>query len=898
MGSISDMPAGDPQVLAQLKQRLQGWEIHVVGYCHADWAWVHSRAWHEIRYVRSIDEVLDLMAAGSPYRWCLDVYHEHLIPYVRLRPERLAELRQRVAEGRIDPTGGAYSGVRPGVVEDETLVRAFVYGRRRFAELVPEFTPEVYFNADTAVGPSTLPQVLRLAGYSAYRFWRPQSAMDCKGIPREFRWTGLDGTTIRATRQSYGVWLPSQSDLEGIASFAELAQRFAHDVIEPQERFGRAKFVLLFEGGDDVRPLRRGWDDGLIDLVGFIERWNAEGLCRMQFNTVTQYVRDTGGISDDLAEVGGVLEPCEVSYNSAYHGVEGMWRTRQRADRELVEAELWSAMSALGGEPYPQEQLDALWEQFLACAPHAIQHLWEADFRDVVARATGAEAGARHLATLARERLALDVRVPGDDAQAAVVVFNPHAWPHPLPLEFHMAYPVHEVLRDEVRDHQGRGVVHQQLTAEHPGNDPEHTISEQDVLLGLSASDVPGLGWTTLAFHESAGKGARNLLPTGPEGCFAQKVPGTFPDAPLDMMIENGRIVQLTDPGRGWWAGPGPGGPTLGGVTFHRFEPGDHLNQGPIVGIELMQVASLDQVADGPVAQIWRRGASVGTHRVDQEIRLLRDLPVVQWNTTVRTEPSDNGVFTLGFPLSIGPGAQLSADVPFGTEARGLEAEPFASMTTGGAGRDYERRRPGQTTAKSFLDVSCAGRCGAAVISADGDRYWWWEQPLATVRHILVQMIGPEGRQFFYDRCAPGLEARGVHRFRHLLVLHGGDWREAGIARLAESFRRPPTVVAVPLPRRGTETRAARGCLVSVTPSDHVAVRALYRDGERTVVRLLETQGQPAEVELQWPTEPGSAEVVNFHLDPVPGPSVQVHGRSIRTSMTPWQIVTLAIESA
>ena len=885
MPSIRDLPVGDPQVLAQLKQRLQGWDIHIVGYCHADWAWVHSRAWHEIRYVRSIDEVLDLLAAGSPYRWCLDVYHEHLIPYIRLRPERLAELRQRVADGSIDPTGGAYSGVRPGVVEDETLVRALVYGRRRFAELMPEFTPEVYFNADTAVGPSTLPQVLQLAGYSAYRFWRPQSAMDAKGIPREFRWTGLDGTTIRATRQLYGVWLPSQSDVDAAASFAELAQRFVDTVVEPQVQFGGATFVLLFEGGDDTRPLRRGWDDELIDAPAFIDRWNAEGLCAMRFNTVTQYVRDTGGTSPELAEVQGVIEPCEVSYNSAYHGVEGVWRTRQRADRELVQAELWSAMAAMDGAAYPQDQLDALWEQFLACAPHAIQHLWEEDFRDNVARAGGAEAGARHLGRVARERLALDVRVPvdaADPAQAAVVVFNPHAWTHPLPIEFHMAYPVHAMRADRMGDHQGHALAHQQLTAEHPGNDPERTTSEQDVLVSLAGSDVPGLGWTTFTFH--ATEAQTQATPAKPA---------------LDMMVENNRIVQLTDPDRAWWAGPGPGGPTLGGVTFYGFERGDHLNQGPIVDISLMDTESLDQVADGPVAQIWHRKACTYPHEVTQEIRLFKELPAVQWNTTIRAGEADNGVFTLDFPLSIGPQPTLHADACFGVEQRDLLREPYTSMTTGGTGRDYERRRPGQMTAKSFVDVSCPGRCGASVISADGDRYWWWEQASATMRHVLVQMIGPEGRQFFYDRCAPSLEARGVHRFRHLLVLHGGDWREAGIVRLAEAFRRPPTVVPVPLPRPADAChRPARGSLVALTPNDHVAVRALYQDAGRTVVRLLETLGQPADVELTWPTDPGPVEVVNFHLDPVPGPSVQVHGRSIRTSMTPWQIVTLAIESA
>ena len=43
--------------------------IHVIPYTHADIAWVHTRAWHVDRYVRALDEVLDLMAEKPEYRY-------------------------------------------------------------------------------------------------------------------------------------------------------------------------------------------------------------------------------------------------------------------------------------------------------------------------------------------------------------------------------------------------------------------------------------------------------------------------------------------------------------------------------------------------------------------------------------------------------------------------------------------------------------------------------------------------------------------------------------------------------------------------------------------------------------------------------------------------------------
>ena len=102
----------------EIRERLHGCEILVVPYCHADWAWTHTRQWHVLRYVHTFERVLEIMRDAPGFRWYFDTYVTELKPLLDLRPDLLPELRQRVAEGRIAICGG-FANVRPNMVGEE-----------------------------------------------------------------------------------------------------------------------------------------------------------------------------------------------------------------------------------------------------------------------------------------------------------------------------------------------------------------------------------------------------------------------------------------------------------------------------------------------------------------------------------------------------------------------------------------------------------------------------------------------------------------------------------------------------------------------------------------------------------------------------------------------------------
>ncbi len=177
--------------------------------------------------------------------------------------------------------------------------------------------------------------------------------------------------------------------------------------------------------------------------------------------------------------------------------------------------------------------------------------------------------------------------------------------------------------------------------------------------------------------------------------------------------------------------------------------------------------------------------------------------------------------------------------------ASGVDADAATFETPYGhlvrpAGGDEE---PGQ----SWVDVSSGGRGltvindakhgydvrgGDIGISAVRSPVWAWHDP----RKL------EEGGDFEYMD-------QGVHRFTVRLVAHGGDWRAAGVVRLAAELNQPPFALIEtshdgPLPQRRSFADDGGGDVV-------VTVVKRAEDGEGYAVRAYESAGRPAEARLE-----------------------------------------------
>ena len=253
----------------------------IVPYCHADWAWTFTRRWHEKRYVLVFEEVLDILKKHSEFRWYMDIYITQLEPFLRTKPERVEELKERIRQGKIDICG-TFTNLRPSMVGEETQIRDIIIGKEKYKKLFPKANLSVYASTvDVSVGHHQMPQLLKLSGYKYLRFWRPHTALSVKRIPFEFHWAGIDGSKILCSRGSYG----------GFNYDKNLPENFKKEISYDNE-LSTTGIRWISMGADDARPLRTPYQDKKIPIFDFIKKWNEKEKISLKFATPLEFFEE------------------------------------------------------------------------------------------------------------------------------------------------------------------------------------------------------------------------------------------------------------------------------------------------------------------------------------------------------------------------------------------------------------------------------------------------------------------------------------------------------------------------------------------------------------------------------------------------------------------------------
>src|SRR5688500_8335343 len=194
--------------------------LHLIGNGHIDIAWL----W---RTQEGFQEVM------ATFRSVLDRMHAHpevtfptgsaaMFEFVeRHDPKMFAELKKRVAEGRLDIVGGWWVEPDMNLPGGESMVRQGLYGQRYFQEKVGVMA-RVGFQPDGFGHSAMLPQILRKQGMPYYVFMRPGSHE--RGLPGGvFWWESDDGSRVLASRipHEYTVWA-NKLEAQLIRSAAEV----------------------------------------------------------------------------------------------------------------------------------------------------------------------------------------------------------------------------------------------------------------------------------------------------------------------------------------------------------------------------------------------------------------------------------------------------------------------------------------------------------------------------------------------------------------------------------------------------------------------------------------------------------------------------------------------------
>lgn len=868
MGMRLKLPSDPAGRAAAIRRRLEGARIHVVPYTHCDWAWVHTRHWHEERYAQVYRDVLQVIRERPDYRWYMDNVACQLAPYLdRATGDELVELRQRVAEGAVAICGG-YSNVRPNMVGDETFVRSLVLGRRDFRGHFPEADLSVHADAvDVASGHPQLPQLLRQAGYSRLRIWRPHSAMSLKGIPTDFRWTGLDGSQVVVARGCYGgLWAlteeqeclrgPSEVDADTWLCTlwdAELEERL---------RYSATGTAWMAIGCDDVRP-NRLIDDTPFDLPGLVDRWNGAEQAPMAFATPPEVFNELERRTD-LPAWEGALDLCDVAYNAGWNGEKGLGVQRIVNDRLLLQAEMWRALAGCG----ETAELEALWRDHLLTCAHATQWLYTEDFAELKRMADHVGLAAARLSDEARDRVGAAAATPG---RSGWVVASPNPWPSEVDVELTLSrygdtWPIRlvtdegiEIPTQTVHSHSGQGGYE------------EHRV--------VARVPCPGLG-VRVIYEEPVATSASGA------GSGAD-APSHFPEfhnGRLWLTMNDGRITAVVD-AQDETAWDAPIGLEWGGLVLKRVD----VRNGPLhVGKVTRESPCIweegELLEHGPIRWRYRRTGHIGYIPVQMDTIMARGQARIDFEVTVDW-PGFDGFLAARFPML--EGARMWGDIPFAVEPREPWIEPYCRDHWVGA-NSMERCRDGLFVSRSFTAVEGHEGESYALVAGNTDRYYTRHPGGRYLEHLLINSV--VSMDDWEKNVEPStLTGRGEHLFRFSALFYRGGWRRADLVRRAAE------VVAAPPPRPLRPSRAvgpAPGTL-TIEPAG-VRLSSLAAQGDQVLLRVVETHGVQTDAAIRSPWPIARAVAVDFEGRPV-DLAVQAAGAMLRVRLEPWQIATLQI---
>ena len=536
------------ELAAEIRAAEAGWTMWMVSHFHYDPVWWDTQGeFTESRLllpdehgrlpdVRTAFELVELHLAHAredlDYKFVLAEI-DYLKPYLDTHPEHRAELRQLIADGRVEIVGGNYNEPNTNLTGAESTIRNAVYGLGYQRE-VAGGDPTTAWMLDVFGHDPGYPGLMAAAGLAEsawargpYHQWGPlRTVGDNRRMQMrsEFEWVSPDGrgllTSYMANHYGAGWVTHGQADLAA----AEQAALGEFRTLAP---VAATRNVLLPVGADHVIPSR--W------VTAIHRDWN-ERYVWPRF--VTAVPREFfAAVRADAAGRGRWLVPQTRDMNPVYPGKDVSYIDTKQAQRAaevaVRDGELLATLAWLAGTGYPAESLDKAWRQLVFGAHHDAITGTESDqvYLDLLggwreAWQRGEQARRDAAAALAGQA---DTSGPASDpGHRALVVFNTLSWPRSglaaAELEFAAPGPAWITLRDSA------GAV--PFLAEHPRRHPDGSLAGLTVT--FRAADVPGVGYRTYWAAPA---------PAEPEPAGWAPQPGT--------LIENDRFLVEADPARG-----------------------------------------------------------------------------------------------------------------------------------------------------------------------------------------------------------------------------------------------------------------------------------------------------------------------------------------------------------
>ena len=331
-------------------------------------------------------------------------------------PEIMAQIKERVSEGRWETIGGMWVEADCNLTGAEALARQFLLGRRYFLETFGKRESPVLWLPDVFGYAWQLPQLIQQAGLS-YFVTAKLSWNQYNRIPYDqFWWQGLDGSKILTyfiTTSKPGWW--------GATYSADLSPE---EIIATwdgsQQKELRNEFMIAYGHGDGGGGPTRAMLDRSREMAAH------PGLPRVQLTTAIYFMeRLERQAGDKLPTWNGEL------YLELHRGTYTSQARNKRKNRKceflLHDAEFLAAWASLNGDfAYPHDDLRRAWE--LLCLNQFHDIIPGSSIKQVYVDSLRDYEEIRRIGEQIREDalIALDPSLP---AESALAIYNPTSFP-------------------------------------------------------------------------------------------------------------------------------------------------------------------------------------------------------------------------------------------------------------------------------------------------------------------------------------------------------------------------------------------------------------------------------------------------------------------------------------
>jgi alpha-mannosidase len=846
--------------LEKIKSDLQQTSIRLTGNSHIDAAWlwpwtetvqvVHDTFSTALQLMNEYPQYTYTQSAAAYSEWMCEKY-----------PAICQEIQERVKQGRWEMVGGMWVEPDLNMPDGESLVRQLLIGKRYFRD---KFGSEVRigWNPDSFGYNWQLPQIYKKSGID-YFVTQKMDWNDTNHLPfKLFWWESPDGSKVL-------TYFPHDYDL-GIEPLM-LAQDVTH---ADQRNPGLPEMMHLFGIGDHGGgPTRAMLDSGVRwtdpkmvypkTVFGIAQGFfsDVEGKLDSAHSPVWNYKTIAAGSTQLPAPPAGMVSLPTWNDELYFEYHRGVFTSQANHKRNMRESEVWmldaekySSLAWLSGQPYPADSLNEAWKKVLfnqfhdLAAGSGIAVIYKEAQRDYdMVRFTSGEASSSALAAIASR-----VDTGSTAGVVPVLVFNPLAWPRTDVVEFSVQMPSVAKEGVSVVDGQNRPLPSQILSTD-PVTNSVHLLVEPKSVPSVGYSlvrvvpahrDVP----SDLSAHELTLENSALRVALDPKtGCITSLFDKRSKFESIAAGACGNELVAFNDNPKQYDAWNIDSDIEQ---TFTRLDSAD--------SVQLMETGPLR--ATIRVTRTWQQSKFVqditlyaGLDRVD----VIND---IDWHET-------HILLKAAFPLAA-TSDHATYEIPYGSIER-----PTTRNNSWEAAKF-------EVPALRWADLGDSAH-GFSLIN---DSKYGYDAKNNVLRISLLRSpTWPD----------PNAD-RGHHHFAYSLYPHAGDWKQALTVRRGYEFNSP--LKALPVEAHAGDSRVDQSFVA--VDQDNVVVTAIKKteDGDALLLRFYEWAGKNSDVHLTVPAGAASGTLTNLMEQPEGSPLTLSPDSKITVPVHPFEIVSVRVD--